>query len=94
MPDLLTLIVIGYFVIINLVAFTATWVDKRRAGAGKWRIKERTLFTYALLGGIWGLLLGMRRFRHKTRKLSFRIIATLILILNIGYYVLAWWLLG
>lgn len=66
-PELLA----GYLVLVNLWAFGLMWFDKRRAGAGGRRIRERTLFLSALLGGSLGAVLGMRLFRHKTRHWYF-----------------------
>ena len=65
-------IVWGYFVGINLVGFVVMGVDKRRAIQGAWRISEASLFTVSLLGGALGCMLGMKRFRHKTRHWYFK----------------------
>ena len=32
-----------YLIIINLIAFLAMFIDKKKAQKGKWRIKESTL---------------------------------------------------
>lgn len=72
-----------YLVIINLVAFLAMYIDKRRAKWGKWRIKESTLFTLVLLGGGIGGIAGMYTFRHKTQKPRFVIGFPTILIVQI-----------
>ena len=61
----------GYLILVNLWAFALMWFDKRRAGAGGRRIRERTLFLSALLGGSLGAVLGMRLFRHKTKHWYF-----------------------
>ena len=60
-----------YLIIINLIAFLAMFIDKRRAKYGKWRIKEYTLFLLALFGGSIGAIAGMYTFRHKTKKMYF-----------------------
>ena len=60
-----------YLIIINLIAFLAMYIDKRRAKYGKWRIKEHTLFILAILGGSIGAIVGMYTFRHKTKKMRF-----------------------
>ena len=57
---------------VNLTAFVLMGVDKRRARRGRWRIPEKTLFLFPLLGGALGGTLGMRCFRHKTKHWYFR----------------------
>lgn len=87
-------VVIAWIMIINGLAFMACGLDKWKARrkAKKpqvQRIRERTLWLYGLLGGIWGLIFGMRTFRHKTRKQSFIVATVVIAVINIGYYVTA-----
>ena len=72
-----------YLVIINLIAFLAMYIDKKRAKWGRWRIKESTLFTLVLLGGGIGGIAGMHTFRHKTKKMRFIIGFPAILIVEI-----------
>ena len=67
------LIIIGYILGINLIGFLAMFIDKRKAKKNEWRIKEGTLITIALLGGGIGGMIGMYKFRHKTKKLKFTI---------------------
>lgn len=74
---------IVYLIVINLLAFLAMWIDKRRAKYGKWRIKEHTLFVLALLGGSIGSIIGMYTFRHKTQKARFFIGFPAILVAEI-----------
>ncbi len=64
---------LGLVATTSLVSFTAYGLDKRRAATGGRRIPERTLHALDLIGGWPGGWLGQRRFRHKTRKLSFQI---------------------
>ena len=68
----------------SLLLFIMMGADKSRAKRGARRIRERTLFIIALLGGGIGGLLGMAVFRHKTRHTSFRVLFPLFTILNIG----------
>lgn len=56
---------------VNLAAFAAMGLDKRRARNGAWRVRERTLFLLALAGGSVGAIAGMWLFRHKTRHWYF-----------------------
>ena len=72
-----------YLIIINLIAFLAMYIDKRRAKYGKWRIKEHTLFILAILGGSIGAIVGMYTFRHKTKKMCFVIGFPAILVCEI-----------
>ena len=60
-----------YIVIMNVAAFIAMGLDKRRAKRGVWRVRERTLFLLSLLGGSIGSLTGMYVFRHKTKHWYF-----------------------
>lgn len=75
--------IIIYFVIINIIAFLAMWIDKKRSKKGQWRIKEKTLFTLVLLGGGIGGIAGMYMFRHKTQKTYFTVGFPVILISEI-----------
>ncbi len=67
------LIIIGYILLINLTGFVAMYIDKKRAKRNEWRIKEVTLLSIVLLGGGIGSIIGMYKFRHKTKKLRFTI---------------------
>lgn len=76
--------IIIYLIIINILAFLAMWVDKKKAQKGKWRISESALFMLALLGGSIGGMIGMYTFRHKTKKKRFVIGFPAILIIEIA----------
>ena len=75
--------IVIYLIIINLLAFLAILLDKKKAEKGKWRIKESTLLTLGLIGGSIGEILGMYIFHHKTKKPRFYIGLPIILILQI-----------
>ena len=70
--------------VMSLVCFIAYGLDKRRAGNGGRRVSERTLHLMAFLGGWPGALFGQRQFRHKTQKMSFRIVFWMVVVLHIG----------
>ena len=68
------MLLIPVFAIISLITLILYGVDKRRAKKGKWRIPERVLIGFSLLGGGIGGWLGMKLFRHKTRHWYFHVI--------------------
>ena len=76
-----------YLTIINVVGFLAMFLDKQKAKKDKWRIPEKTLFLFAILGGSLGTTLGMNVFRHKTKHWYFKIGMPLILVLQIAAYI-------
>lgn len=79
-------LLLGYYIAINVVAFATVWRDKRLARKGQWRVRERTMFAMGFLLGWIGLMLGMRKFRHKTRKPSFLFFIVLIVIWNLFWH--------
>ena len=80
-----------YLVLINLAALVLMAEDKRRAKRRLWRIRERTLFALALLGGSVGAFLGMYLFHHKTRHWYFRFGFPLLLALQLALGVWLIW---
>lgn len=81
--DAISTTLIIYLVTINLVTFFVFAIDKSNAYKNKRRTPEKTLFILALIGGSIGTLLGMKTFRHKTKKLSFQAVLAIILTLQI-----------
>lgn len=73
-----------YLAVMNILGFALMGADKSRARNGKWRIRERTLFLFSLLGGSIGTLTGMYVFRHKTKHWYFVIGMPLILIAQLA----------
>lgn len=71
-----------YILLINLFAFISMYSDKKRAVAGRRRISEARLFLLAIFGGSIGSIIGMYKFRHKTKHLSFRLGMPLILLIQ------------
>lgn len=69
----------------SCASFIAYWLDKRRAVGGGRRMPERTLHLLAFLGGWPGALLAQRQFRHKTKKVSFRIMFWVVVVLHVGF---------
>ena len=80
-----------YLLAANLAAFALMGADQRRARRGRWRLSEKALFLFPVLGGALGGLLGMRAFHHKTRHWYFRWGFALLLALQLaGLIWLAW----
>lgn len=78
------IVLVAYLVVVNVVAFAVYGVDKKRAERGEPRIPEFALLLLAFLGGAVGALVGMLAFRHKTRKLRFRVCIPIALVLNLA----------
>lgn len=80
-----------YYIIINIIGFSVMGIDKKRAIRGAWRISEASLFLTALAGGALGCTLGMYHFRHKTRRLRFRLGLPAIFVLQAGLVIYILW---
>ncbi|MHC4262796.1 MAG: DUF1294 domain-containing protein [Planctomycetota bacterium] len=72
---------------VNLAAFGQVGWDKRCAERGRRRVPESRLIAPVVLGGLPGVLFGMRRFRHKTIKRSFQAKLALATVLSLAL----WW---
>lgn len=82
--------VIAYLLMINIFGFFAMGIDKWKARNHKYRISEKMLFFWAILGGSVGTLAGMHVFHHKTQHWYFKYGMPAILVLQIVcviYYV-------
>lgn len=82
-----------YLLFINLDGFLLMRSDKRRAQRGAWRVPESSFFLISALGGALGVLLGMRRWRHKTQHTSFTIGIPLLLFTNALVILAVLWLI-
>lgn len=76
------LLILGCYLLASLIAFAAYGLDKRAARLGRWRIPERRLHLFELLGGWPGAWLAQRTFRHKTVDPGFRRIFLAIVALH------------
>lgn len=88
MPDLSAAIAAlpSYLATVGMATFLLMGLDKRLARLRLWRIPEKTLFLFAMIGGAPGGWLGMLFFRHKTRRPKFRIGFPLLSLLWAGIY--------
>lgn len=80
-----------YLALVNLWALGLMWFDKRRSKRkGARRVRERTLFLSALLGGSLGAVLGMWCFHHKTKHWYFAWGLPLILLVQLAAGIWIW----
>ena len=73
-----------YLLAVSVIAMFVTAADKIKAKNRKSRIRERTLFIWAILGGSVAMYLTMLGIRHKTKHKRFMIGIPLIIILQIA----------
>ncbi|MDA1193950.1 MAG: DUF1294 domain-containing protein [Planctomycetota bacterium] len=73
-----------YVLVLSLVAYGVHALDQRRAVRGGRRVRESNLLGFSLAGGAPGAFLAMRRLRHKTRTLRFRLLVPLLAVVHLG----------
>jgi len=73
------------FVFASAVTYLAYAKDKSAARKDQWRVPEKTLHLLSLFFGWPGAMLAQERFRHKTKKISFRMVFWLTVFLNIAF---------
>lgn len=88
------IVVVAVLAGVNVVAFVQMGVDKRRAERGASRLSERRLLAPIILGGLPGVLFGMKSFRHKTQKPSWQVKLVAHAAIFAGIAAGAWWLIG
>jgi len=76
-------LILGYLVIANIAGLAVMGIDKAKAIKGAWRIPEKTLFLFSLIGGSIGTWAGMYLFHHKTKHWYFVIGMPAILIIQL-----------
>jgi uncharacterized membrane protein YsdA (DUF1294 family) len=79
-----------WLVIASAIAFILYGYDKAQAKSGGWRVPEKILHGWALVGGFPGGWAGRGIFRHKTQKGFFTFILVISTLLHLG---VASWLL-
>lgn len=80
-PLMVSLVFLGA----SLLAYMAYSRDKSAAQNGEWRVSENTLHLYSLLCGWPGAIMAQQKLRHKTKKVSFRVVFWLTVVMNAGF---------
>ncbi len=80
-----------FMFVMSLILFCMMGVDKRKSKLNHWRIPEKRLFLFAILGGASGGTLGMYTFHHKTKHWYFAIFFPLLAVLQIAVCVWFLW---
>ncbi len=82
---------VGWLVLMaNAATFLLYGWDKWLARRGFGRVRERTLLLATFACGCIGAWCGMRLFRHKTQKVSFRRWAIAVTLVN-PLWLAVWW---
>ena len=64
---------IVYLLILNILSYSLMWIDKVKSIYNWWRVSEKTLWILAIIGGVFGIWLGMQApLYHKAGKQEFR----------------------
>ena len=86
--DKLPVIILVFYITISALTFGLYARDKSAAQTGKWRTAESTLHLFSLVGGWPGAAIAQSQLRHKSKKISFRIVYWFTVIINCG--ILGW----
>jgi uncharacterized membrane protein YsdA (DUF1294 family) len=73
-----------WLIFANFIGFAAMIWDKAKAESGRWRISEKTLIMWSVIGGSFGVLAAAIIIRHKTRKQPMATIIKMVPFLHIG----------
>lgn len=79
-------IVIGS-VLMSMLTYLMYAKDKRAAINGNWRVPEKTLHIFSVVGGWLGALIAQDKLRHKTQKQPFRAIYWVTVAVNVAAFV-------
>lgn len=77
---------LGYLVVVSVLAFIFCASDKRQAKDRQWRTPENFLHFFELIGGWPGSFAAQHRFRHKVKKTGYQLAFWLIVA---GYQLVA-----
>ena len=78
-------LVVLYFLLVNVIAILLMKRDKQYAQNGERRIREVTLLTVALVGGSLGMYYAMFKYKHKTLHNKFSIGIPVIMVVQFAF---------
>lgn len=81
-------IILIFYIAVSVLTFGLYARDKSAAQKGKWRTPESTLHFFSLIGGWPGAAIAQSHLRHKSIKLSFRVVYWITAAINCG--ILGW----
>ena len=73
-----------YLLFVNIFSAFLCLIDKVNAKNGNWRISEKMLFIFSLIGGSFAMYITMRFIRHKTLHKRFMVGLPIIMLLQIA----------
>ena len=71
-----------YLIVLSVITLALYLIDKIKAINGSYRISEKVLLLFSLLGGVAGGFLAMLLFRHKTKHWYFYAVNLIAIILH------------
>jgi len=80
------MLIVCYFIAINLLSAFLFYADKRNAVKKRRRIPESTLHLFELLGGVFSILFLMYLIHHKNSKPAYYLVTYLLFFIWILIY--------
>ena len=79
------ILMILFFILVNVIAILLMKRDKQYAENGERRIKEATLLIVAIVGGSLGMYYAMFKYKHKTLHNKFSIGIPVIMVIQFAF---------
>lgn len=79
---LIPFVIVAVYFVMSVITFIMYAKDKNSAQNGNWRTPESTLQLLSLLGGWPGAAIAQSYLRHKSKKISFRFVYWITVIVN------------
>ena len=79
------IIILLVYLVTSVLTFALYAKDKSAAQSGEWRIPEKTLHFFSIIGGWPGAAIAQSQLRHKSKKFSFRLVYWFTVIINCAF---------